>query len=99
LKQSSGNVRLIPSDEKLIRKGKHSPMPTASEVARNREERRHPDRLLSPLELASYLSVPLSTIYRFNYVHSGPKPLKVGKHVRYRESDVETWLDDQARDS
>ncbi|MEU2251165.1 helix-turn-helix domain-containing protein [Streptomyces sp. NPDC019224] len=50
-------------------------------------------RLLSPAELASYLGVPVKTVYRWNHMGTGPKPCPVGKHVRYRPADVEAWLD------
>lgn len=55
--------------------------------------------LFSPSDLAKYLDVPLSTIYNWNYHKSGPRVLKVGKHVRYRKSDVEAWLDAQEQAS
>jgi len=49
-------------------------------------------RLLTPMELAKALQVPLATIYRWNHRGIGPLPLHVGRHVRYREEDVEAWL-------
>jgi excisionase family DNA binding protein len=48
----------------------------------------------SPTELARYLDLPVSTIYRWNHAGGGPKRLRVGKHVRYRLSDVNRWLDE-----
>ena len=56
------------------------------------------EKLLSPDELAEFFGVPLGTIYRWNYTSTGPRPIKVGRHVRYRESDVERWLDEQVKD-
>lgn len=53
------------------------------------------DRLLSPKELAEYLGIPLSTIYKWNYSGEGPRRLKLGKHCRYRTADVDRWLDSQ----
>jgi len=49
-------------------------------------------RLVTPLELAKALQVPVGTIYRWNHRGTGPRPLHVGRHVRYREEDVEAWL-------
>jgi excisionase family DNA binding protein len=49
-------------------------------------------RLVTPQELAEALQVPVGTIYRWNYRGTGPPPLHVGRHVRYRAEDVETWL-------
>lgn len=53
------------------------------------------DQLLTPAELAEYLALPISTIYRWNYHDKGPRRCKIGKHVRYRMTDVQRWLDDQ----
>lgn len=50
------------------------------------------EELFSPSDLAGYLKVPISTVYQWNYHGSGPRVLKVGRHVRYRKSDVERWL-------
>lgn len=51
------------------------------------------DVLLSPKELADYLGVPLATVYRWRSESTGPRGLKVGKHVRYRQADVAAWLE------
>jgi excisionase family DNA binding protein len=51
-----------------------------------------PDPLLSIPELAAYLGVPVATIYRWRYTRDGPVGYRVGRHVRYRLSDVEQWL-------
>jgi excisionase family DNA binding protein len=52
-------------------------------------------RLLSPEELASYLGVPLATVYRWRSRREGPPGIRVGRHVRYRQKDVERWLDER----
>jgi excisionase family DNA binding protein len=52
-------------------------------------------RLLSPEELASYLGVPLATVYRWRSRREGPPGMRVGRHVRYRQKDVERWLDER----
>jgi excisionase family DNA binding protein len=54
-----------------------------------------PERLLSIPELAEYLGVPVATIYRWRYARDGPVGYRVGRHVRYRLSDIERWLDAQ----
>lgn len=51
------------------------------------------DALLSPQQLADYLGVPVATVYRRRYESTGPRGIKVGKHVRYRRRDVEDWLE------
>ncbi|MFJ7112667.1 helix-turn-helix transcriptional regulator [Streptomyces albogriseolus] len=50
--------------------------------------------LLSIRELAEFLGVPIQTIYCYNYDGSGPRRIKFGKHVRYRRTDVEKWLEE-----
>lgn len=54
------------------------------------------DRLLSPEQLATFLGVPLATVYRWRTRGGGPRGIRVGRHVRYRLSDVESWLEDHA---
>ncbi|GAA1980408.1 helix-turn-helix domain-containing protein [Nocardiopsis rhodophaea] len=46
-----------------------------------------------PTEVAEYLGVPERTLSQWRYLEKGPKWSKVGRHVRYRWSDVEAWLD------
>ena len=53
------------------------------------------ERLLSIPEVADYLGVPVATIYRWRYTRDGPVGYRVGRHVRYRPSDVERWLETQ----
>ena len=52
--------------------------------------------LLSPEGLASWLGVPLPTVYAWRTKSYGPRGFKVGRHVRYRATEVERWLDTQA---
>jgi excisionase family DNA binding protein len=43
-------------------------------------------------EVAAFLRVPPRTLYRWRYVGVGPPAFRVGKHLRFRWGDVETWL-------
>ena len=54
------------------------------------------EHLLSTRALAQYLDVPVQTIYAWRAKGQGPKGIRVGKHVRFRTSDVESWLADHA---
>ncbi len=56
------------------------------------------DRLLTVGELAEYLGVPVATIYAWRYRREGPPGFRVGKHLRYRSRDVETWIDHRLQD-
>ncbi|MFE7192850.1 helix-turn-helix transcriptional regulator [Kitasatospora sp. NPDC057541] len=49
-------------------------------------------------ELAAYLGVPLGTVYAWRHRGQGPTAIKVGRHLRYRWTEVEAWLDGQRAD-
>jgi excisionase family DNA binding protein len=49
-------------------------------------------------ELSEFLRIPRASIYRWRQDGSGPKAVRVGKHLRWRRSDVEAWLDGLAQD-
>lgn len=49
------------------------------------------DRHLSPQELADREGVPISTIYGWRTKGAGPRGMSIGRHVRYRLSDIEAW--------
>jgi predicted DNA-binding transcriptional regulator AlpA len=49
------------------------------------------DKHLSPAELAERYDVPIETVYGWNKQRSGPRYLRIGRHVRYRLSDVLAW--------
>lgn len=49
------------------------------------------NRLLTPRQAAEFLSVSLNTLYS-NWRTWGLTAYRVGKHLRFRERDLETWL-------
>ena len=51
--------------------------------------------LLTTEQVAEYLVVPVATIHRWRYVGSGPPAIKVGRHLRFAEQDLEAWLIEQ----
>lgn len=53
--------------------------------------------LLSPRELSRYLGIPEGTLSQWRAKGTGPKRIRLGRHVRYRMSDVEAFLDQQAQ--
>ncbi len=59
----------------------------------------HRDRLLRVQELAEYLGVPVATLYQWRYRGEGPAGFRVGRHLRYRWSEVEAWIERQMADS
>ena len=52
-------------------------------------------RLANVVELATYLGVPVKTLYAWRYKRKGPPALRVGRHLRYRWSDIDRWVADQ----
>lgn len=50
-------------------------------------------RLLDIDEVADYLGIPKNTLYKWRVDGKGPRAIKVGKHLRFRRGDLETWLD------
>jgi excisionase family DNA binding protein len=54
--------------------------------------------LLSIAALAAYLGVPQATIYWWRSRGDGPPGFRLGKHLRFRQSEIEAWLETR-RDS
>lgn len=52
------------------------------------------DDVVSIDEVARRLELPKKTLYGWRYRGLGPRSHRVGKHLRYRWSDVLAWLDD-----
>ncbi|MBT8215656.1 MAG: helix-turn-helix domain-containing protein [Gemmatimonadetes bacterium] len=50
------------------------------------------DRLLTVQDLADYLAVPVATIYAWRHRGHGPPGFRVGRHLRFRTSDVTHWI-------
>lgn len=48
--------------------------------------------LLTLDEVSAYLGIPKNTLYRWRVDGGGPRAIKVGKHLRYRHTELETWL-------
>jgi len=51
-----------------------------------------PGKLWTVADLAGYLGVPVSTVYKWRATGEGPRGFRVGRYVRYREADVQAWL-------
>lgn len=53
------------------------------------------DRLMTLAELAEMLGIPVNTLYGWRCRGEGPPGYRIGRHVRYRRSAVESWLETQ----
>lgn len=51
--------------------------------------------LLTAQDLATFLKVPIATIYGWHHRRIGPPASKVGRHLRYLRETVENWLREQ----
>lgn len=49
------------------------------------------ERHLTITDLAEREGVPPATIYQWNSRGTGPRFMKIGRHVRYRLADVIAW--------
>lgn len=49
--------------------------------------------LLSVEELSAVLQVPVKTLYQWRFRGEGPKPIRVGRYLRYDPTDVATWVE------
>ena len=52
------------------------------------------DRLIDIDALALYLDLSKNTIYDWRKRGQGPAAFKLGKHLRWRLSEVDAWLED-----
>ena len=55
-----------------------------------------PAPLMTSQEVADFLQVPVATVHLWRAQKTGPRGYRVGRHVRYRREDVETWLAQRA---
>src|SRR5262245_11474079 len=51
-----------------------------------------PDRLMTIDEVAEYTQIPKYTLYKLHSQRRGPLAAKLGRHLRYRRSDVDAWI-------
>ena len=51
---------------------------------------------LTAEEVANYLRIPLSTVYKLTQDQKIPS-FKVGKHWRYKKRSIQDWIDYQER--
>jgi excisionase family DNA binding protein len=52
-----------------------------------------PVRLMSVQEVAELLQVPVKTIYQWRHRGEGPRPMRLGKYLRFDPADVAAWIE------
>lgn len=55
--------------------------------------------VLNTSEAAQTLGLAVTTLEKLRVHGGGPRYVKLGRAVRYRNSDLESWLDDRLRAS
>jgi len=50
------------------------------------------EQLLTSEQVAGQLQVPVETLRKWRYHRSGPTFLKIGRHVRYKQIDVDRFV-------
>ena len=60
---------------------------------------RNPTDLLTTEEAARYLRLSPRTLERYRVTGEGPRFLKIGRRVLYRQSDLDEWLKNKSRRS
>lgn len=53
------------------------------------------DPLWTIQDVATFLGIPVGTLYDWRCRGEGPPAFKVGRRLRYRETDVFAWLEEQ----
>jgi len=51
-----------------------------------------PLEMLNENQVAEYLNMSVAIVRKWRLFSKGPKFLKIGRAVRYKRTDVETWL-------
>ncbi|SDS57517.1 helix-turn-helix transcriptional regulator [Actinopolymorpha singaporensis] len=54
-----------------------------------------PERLWSVHDVSEFLGIPVATLYRWRCNGSGPKSVRIGKHLRYDPAEVYAWVREQ----
>ena len=52
-------------------------------------------QLLSIDQLAEYLGVDKQVIYRMRYYRGGPRAFRAGRVLRWRQEDVDQWIENE----
>lgn len=57
-----------------------------------------PDRLLTEDEASAYLRVAPRTLQRWRQLKRGPRYVRAGRRVLYRQRDLDAWLESDDND-
>jgi excisionase family DNA binding protein len=63
-----------------------------------RQEAQVPENFTAA-QLSEYLQIPEETLRKWRLQGTGPKYVRIGKHVRYRRMQVDRWLEQREREA
>lgn len=55
----------------------------------------HEKKYLRSEQAAAHLDIPLETLRYWRKNGTGPKGVKIGRHVMYRRADLDAWMEHQ----
>lgn len=55
--------------------------------------------IITPAEVGEELQIPEATLAQWRHRGIGPRYFRVGRHVRYRRSEVLAWFEARACDA
>ena len=50
---------------------------------------------MTPQEVSDHLGIPLQTLYRWRTEGKGPTAVKVGRHIRFTQTNLAGWIANQ----
>ena len=50
-------------------------------------------------QLAEYLAVPVNTIYQWRHRGTAPRAARLGRHLRWKQADVDRWIEQRTNDT
>lgn len=53
------------------------------------------ERRWTPDDVATYLGVPVETLYAWRKKGIGPRAARIGRHLRWNPDDVRAWFAEQ----
>jgi excisionase family DNA binding protein len=56
-------------------------------------------QLLRPEIVSDRLDIPVTTLYQWRHRGVGPPAIRIGRHLRYDEAELEAWIETQAEAS
>jgi excisionase family DNA binding protein len=65
---------------------------------RRRAVPQNDDRLMNIEDLMEFLDLSRDTVYKQRYEGTGPPAYRVGKHLRWKKSEVDDWLQSKRDD-